>query len=118
MPRLAACICALTAAALLGAKVVQASPGLPLVAAGSAGADSTRPVPAPVTPLADSTRHLGVADTVTTLPPVRVDADHAPEITRSSATTVRMDRGKIARFQPATVSDALLAAPGVDVSRT
>jgi len=29
-----------------------------------------------------------------------------------------MDRAKIARFQPATVSDALLAAPGVDVSRT
>jgi hemoglobin/transferrin/lactoferrin receptor protein len=70
-----------------------------------------------VTPV-DSTRHAGVADTVTALPPVREDADRAPQSTRSSATTVHLDRAKVVRFQPATVSDALLAAPGVDVSRT
>jgi len=110
------CIPAILAAALSGAKVVHASPGLALVAADSAGADSTRPVP--VSTQADTTRHLGVADTVTTLPPVRVDSDRAPQSTRSSATSVHLDRAKIARFQPATVSDALLAAPGVDVSRT
>ena len=117
------------AAALLGAKVVNASPGLPLVAADSAGADSTRPAPIPAVTPVDSTRQLGaadtvvtrrlgVADTVTTLPPVRVDADREHPSDRSAATTVRMDRAKIARFQPATVSDVLLAAPGVDVSRT
>src|SRR4029077_1989915 len=119
--RLAVC-CPAFITALIGAKVVHASPGRPLVAADSAGADTTRPAPptapAPVVTPGDSTRHLGVADTVTTLPPVRVDADHARESTRSSATTVRLDRAKIARFQPATVSDALLAAPGVNVSRT
>ena len=119
---------ALAAAALFGAKVVQASPGLPLVAADSAGADTSRPAP-PVTPpdttrpapaLAspDTTRRLGVADTVTIIPPVHVEADRTQQSTRSSATTVRIDRAQIVRFQPATVSDALLAAPGVDVSRT
>gem|GEM_PF-3400078 len=112
-------VCSLAfAAALLGAKVVHASPGHPPVAADSAGADSTRPAIVPSVPVADSTKHLGVADTVTVLPPVRVDSDHIEPGTRSSATTVRLDRAKIARFQPATVSDALLAAPGVDVSRT
>jgi hemoglobin/transferrin/lactoferrin receptor protein len=119
--RLAVCVPAIVAAALFGAKVVHASPGLALVAADSAGADSTRPAATQVTspaPPVDSTRHLGVADTVTSLPPVHVDADRAPQTTRSSATTVRLDRGRIVRFQPATVSDALLAAPGVDVSRT
>jgi len=112
------CAPAIIAAALFGAKVVHASPGLPLVAADSAGADSTRPASAPVPTTTDTTRHLGVADTVTFLPPVRVDADRAAESARSSATTVRLDRARIARFQPATVSDALLAAPGVEVSRT
>ena len=123
--RLAVCAPAIIAAALFGAKVVHASPGLPLVAADSASADSTQPAPTPTPPPAtpapsqvDTTRRLGVADTVTTLPTVRVDADHADHSDRSAATTVRMDRSNIARFQPATVSDALLAAPGVDVSRT
>ena len=78
--------------------------------------DTTRPAPALASP--DTTRRLGVADTVTIIPPVHVEADRTQQSTRSSATTVRIDRAQIVRFQPATVSDALLAAPGVDVSRT
>jgi len=90
--------------ALFGARVVDASPGLPPVAADSAGADSTR--------------HRGVADTVTVLPPVHVDSDRPQGGEREAATTVRLERAKLARFQPSTTADALLAAPGVDVSRT
>ena len=116
--RLAVFAPAIVVTALFGAKVVFASPGLTLVAADSAGADTTQPAPAPAVTPVDSTRHLGVADTVTALPPVHVDADRTQQSDRSAATTVRLDRGKIARFQPATVSDALLAAPGVDVART
>jgi len=92
-----------TCAALLGARVGNASPGLPPVAADSAKVETRRP---------------GVADTVTALPPVRVDAERQPPTTRESATTVRLERSGLARFQPSTTADALLAAPGVDVSRT
>jgi hemoglobin/transferrin/lactoferrin receptor protein len=63
-------------------------------------------------------RKLGVADTVSVLPPVRVDADRSPLPERSSATTVRLSRASLVRFQPSTTADALLAAPGVDISRT
>jgi len=112
------CTPAILAAALIGAKVVNASPGLPLVAADSAGADSTRPASAPVLTNADSTRHLGVADTVTTLPPVRVEGTRDLASQRTSATTVHIDRAKITRFQPTRVADALLSAPGVNVTRT
>jgi hemoglobin/transferrin/lactoferrin receptor protein len=90
--------------ALFGARVVDASPGLPPVAADSA----------PV----DTTRHPGVADTVTMLPPVRVDSDRTKGPDRESATTVRLDRSRLVRFQPSTTAEALLVAPGVDVSRT
>ena len=100
-------------AVLLGANWAFASPALPSGAdsaqAGSARAEGTS---------ADSTRKLGVADTVTVLPPVHVDAEHAQAPDRASATTVRMDRAALVRFQPSTTADALLAAPGVDVSRT
>jgi hemoglobin/transferrin/lactoferrin receptor protein len=117
------------AAALFGAKVVNASPGLPLVAADSAGADTTRPAQVPAVSPVDSTRQvstpdtvtthrLGVADTITTLPPVHVEGDRENPNARSSATSVHLDRGTIARFQPMTVADALLAAPGLYVSRT
>ena len=66
----------------------------------------------------DSTHKLGMADTVTILQPVHVDADRSLTPDRTSATTVRIDRSNIVRFQPSTTSDALLSAPGVDVSRT
>src|SRR6185369_3197427 len=116
--RLAVCTPAILAAALIGAKVVHASPGLPLVAADSAGADTTHLSATPVLTQVDTTRHLGVADTITVLPPVRVNGERATQSTRSSATSVHLDRSKIARFQPATVSDALLSTPGVYVTRT
>src|SRR5262249_19439709 len=45
--------------------------------------------------------HPGIVDTVTVLPPVHV-TDERPIPERSTATTVRMDRAGIARFQPAT----------------
>ena len=112
------CTPAILAAALIGAKVVHASPGLPLVAADSAGADTTHLSATPVLTQVDTTRHLGVADTITVLPPVPVNAERATQSTRSSATSVHLDRSKIARFQPATVSDALLSTPGVYVTRT
>src|SRR6266545_989071 len=80
--------------ALFGARVANASPGLPPVAADSA----------PV----DTTRHPGVADTVTMLPPVRVDSDRPKAPDRESATTVRLERSRLVRFQPSTTADALL----------
>ncbi len=67
---------------------------------------------------ADTTRRLGMADTVSVLPAVHVDADRSLTPDRSSATTVRIERANLIRFQPSTTADALLSAPGVDVSRT
>ena len=99
------------------------------VVADSVVADSTRAAVAPADSArhesagadrapADSTRKLGIADTVTVLPTVHVDANRAPASDRASATTVRIERAALVRFQPSTTADALLAAPGVDVSRT
>ena len=110
----------------------------PRAAADSAGvaADSTRaPVPAAATPPVDSvrvaadsiaarviplpTRPLGVADTVTVLPPVSVHGERrglAPD--RETATSVRLDRAGVTRFLPTTAADALLAVPGVDLVKT
>ena len=59
-----------------------------------------------------------MADTITVLKPVRVDADRRQERAHESQTTVRLDRSSIARFQPMTTADALLSAPGVDLTRT
>ncbi|HEY6193921.1 MAG TPA: TonB-dependent receptor [Candidatus Eisenbacteria bacterium] len=95
-----------------GASAAALAPGSAL--ADSARIDSTRADSA----AAGETRKLGMADTVTVLPPVRVDADRSLTPSRASATTVRIDRGTLVRFQPSTTADALLAAPGVDVSRT
>jgi hemoglobin/transferrin/lactoferrin receptor protein len=80
-------------------------------------ADSAHVVKALRAP-ADTARKLGMADTVTVLPTVRVDADRKQVPDRSSATTVRMERASLVRFQPSTTADALLSAPGVDVSKT
>ena len=108
----------------MGANSAFASPALRSVAADSARADSAQEDSAQAASAqvertaADSTRRLGMADTVTVLPPVHVDADHARTPDRVSATTVRLDRAALVRFQPSTTADALLAAPGVDVSRT
>lgn len=92
--------------------------------------DSTAPAPAPdslqvpavrdtaTRVTATSKRALGMADTVTALPAVRVDADRREDPTRAAATTVRLERARVVRFQPSTVADALVATPGVELVRT
>ena len=59
----------------------------------------------------------GIADTVTVLPPVIVGADRRLVPERTTATEVRLNRGAINRFLPATPGDALLAVPGVELSK-
>ena len=66
----------------------------------------------------DSTRALGVADTVTVLRPVEVHGQRSLDAGRTTGTAVRLDRAKLVRFQPATTGDALQSAPGVDIVRT
>ncbi len=61
---------------------------------------------------------LRMQDTVTVLKPVTVQGDRGAATGRTSGTTVRMDRSKLVRFAPATVSDAVVAIPGVDMSKT
>jgi hemoglobin/transferrin/lactoferrin receptor protein len=74
------------------------------------------PTPAPVNPPVPAAPRM--ADTVTVLKPVHVDADRSKAPGRESATTVRLDRSQIVRFQPMSTADALLSAPGVDLTRT
>ena len=63
-------------------------------------------------------RPLGVTDTVTTLPPVRVEGQRSLTPDRTTATRVRLDRAEVTRFLPGTSTDALLAVPGVDLVKT
>jgi len=86
-------------------------------AADPAGADSVA-LRVTASPNGAAKRVLGIADTITILPPVRVDADRMNAEDRPAVTSVRMDRSRLVRFQPATTADALLAAPGLDVTRT
>ncbi len=67
---------------------------------------------------AASAHAAGVADTVTVLPTVQVDANHVPLGTHATGTEIRLDRAKLARFMPATASDALVSVPGVDLVKT
>ncbi len=60
----------------------------------------------------------GVADTVTVLPPIRVDGSRIPIDQRQTGTQVLLDRARIARFLPATATDALISVPGVDLVKT
>lgn len=69
-------------------------------------ADETTPAP------------LRMQDTITVLKPVTVQGDRGAASGSASGTTVRMDRSKLVRFAPATVSDAIVAIPGVDMSKT
>jgi hemoglobin/transferrin/lactoferrin receptor protein len=59
-----------------------------------------------------------MVDTVTVLPPIRVDEGRVTPPSRSTATQVTMTRGAIVRFLPANAGEALVAAPGVDLVRT
>lgn len=93
------------------------------VAAASASADSMAAEVVSVLP--DSARPVRLdsaprrmADTVTVLPPVRIDDHRDTGGDRGSATTVRMSRGGITRFLPPTVGEAVLSVPGVDLVRT
>lgn len=88
-----------------------ADPALPE----SALPEPALPEPAPPDSAA---RPAGVADTVTTLPPFRVDAPRTTDPAREAATIVQFDSLRIRRFNPRTVGDVLLAAPGVDVIRS
>jgi hemoglobin/transferrin/lactoferrin receptor protein len=81
-----------------------------------APADSARGDAAGV---ADSTRRAaGVRDTVTVLPQVEVTRPRVAIPERSTVTNVRLNRGDMSRFLPATVGDALLAVPGVELVKT
>ena len=92
--------------------------------------DSVGPAPAPPdsalghipAPLDTSAIRLrargrGVADTVTVLPPVRVEDQRGDLTQRTTATTVHLDRAGVVRFLPSTVGDALAAVPGVDQAK-
>ncbi len=61
---------------------------------------------------------LRMADTVTVLKPIVIQGERSLTPDRSSATTVRLDRGRVNRFLPATAADVLVSAPGVDVVST
>ena len=74
-------------------------------------------LPAP-RPISIPRHHLGMADTVTVLPPVRVDADRPRGGERNSATFHRLERSDLIRFQPSNASEALLGVPGLEVART
>jgi outer membrane cobalamin receptor len=59
-----------------------------------------------------------MADTVTVLPPVRVEAPRVLDAGRTTTTSVRLDRSKVVKFLPQTASDALIGVPGVDLVKT
>lgn len=62
---------------------------------------------------------LGVQDTVTVLPPVRIKGQRGGLTdARSTGTVQRLSRAEVTRFLPGTSGDALLAAPGVDLVKT
>jgi hemoglobin/transferrin/lactoferrin receptor protein len=59
-----------------------------------------------------------VADTVTLLPPLEVRGQRGLTSDRTTATSVRVERGRANRFLPVTVADALVSVPGVDLVKT
>lgn len=93
-----------TTIALLGAAAAMFSPA----AARAGGAPDSASVPRP----------RGVADTVTVLPEVRIEGERTLDADRATTTTVKLDRSKLVKFMPATVSDAILGVPGVDLVKT
>lgn len=61
---------------------------------------------------------LKMADTVTVLPPVDVRGVRGVIPERTTTTSVRVDRGHANRFLPATIADALVSVPGLDLVKT
>ena len=80
-------------------------------------ADSTSSLVAP-RPIKIPRPRLGMVDTVTVLAPVRVDADRPRGGERAAVTRTRLERSDLIRFQPSTVSEALVGVPGLEVART
>ncbi len=80
------------------------------------GPDTTAARPRTPEPRAAGARP-GVRDTVTQLPPVHVDAS-GNRYTRSSATSVRLNRAEAMRFLPATTADVIRNVPGVALAKT
>ena len=60
----------------------------------------------------------GMRDTVTVLPPVRVEGPRAAAPTRSTATVTRLERSRLTRFLPSRTGDALLSVPGLELVKT
>src|SRR5262245_51403483 len=61
---------------------------------------------------------LTMTDTVTVLPPVEVRGTRGVTPERTTTTSVRVDRGRANRFLPATIADALVSVPGLDLVKT
>lgn len=77
------------------------------------------PVPPPVPQSGSSVAApRRMQDSVTVLPPVRVEGARVDAPARTTNTTVRLQRGALVRFLPSTPAEAMLAAPGVDIVRT
>jgi hemoglobin/transferrin/lactoferrin receptor protein len=72
-----------------------------------------RPIPLPPVTVVPGGRSM--ADTVTVLPPVHVRSERNALSGRSTATSVRVERGQANRFLPVTIADALVSVPGVDL---
>lgn len=60
----------------------------------------------------------GVRDTVTVLPPVRVDAQGVIHSEHGTRTSIRLERAAVVRYLPATVGEALAQVPGVELVKT
>jgi hemoglobin/transferrin/lactoferrin receptor protein len=71
--------------------------------------------PIPVLPVTVVPGGRSMADTVTMLPPVHVRSARNAMAGRSTATSVRVERGQANRFLPVTIADALVSVPGVDL---
>lgn len=69
----------------------------------------------PVLPVTRVPGTRSVADTVTVLAPVDVRGARGVVADRTTATSVRVERGKANRFLPVTIADALVSVPGVDL---
>lgn len=85
----------------------------------SAAEEAPSPVPPPPSAAPDSLpKPRGMQDTITVLKPILVEGERSLTPDRGSATTVRLDRGRVNRFLPSTAADVLVSAPGVDVIST
>ena len=60
----------------------------------------------------------GVEDTVSVIRGITVQGTQKPAGAQHTATQTQINRGAIARFQPATAADALVSAPGVELIKT